>query len=365
MSARTDLGAEPLSPIRHAVADLSPGYFAAVMGTGIVSIGLHAAGIGPLSVVLMWIAAILYVILWALYIWRAGRFWHRVVGDLRDPQVAFAYFTVVAATDVLGVRLALEGLTVVAGWLFLCAALIWFVFGYVLPWQVLMIRDGKTILGHANGTWFVWAVASQSLAIGMAQLRPQVDSALAQWIGLLAVLAWSVGVILYAAMAMLVLLRVVHFGVTPQQFDPAYWVAMGALAIAVVAGAGIVQMEHTPLVDAVRPLIAATVVIFWVFCLWLIPLLIGAGIWRHALHRVPLRYVPTLWSMVFPMGMFAVASLSLGEADALPAAGTVGGVALVVAVIVWAVVLLGTLHQVLNVLWATLRRRATARRLTR
>ena len=135
--------------------------------------------------------------------------------------------------------------------------------------------------------------------------------------------------------------------------------------IAVVAGAGIVQMEHTPLVDAVRPLIAATVVIFWVFCLWLIPLLIGAGIWRHALHRVPLRYVPTLWSMVFPMGMFAVASLSLGEADALPAAGTVGGVALVVAVIVWAVVLLGTLHQVLNVLWATLRRRATARRLTR
>ena len=180
MSARTDLGAEPLSPIRHAVADLSPGYFAAVMGTGIVCIGLHVAGIGPLSAVLTWIAAILYVILWALYIWRAARYWHRVVGDLRDPRIAFAYFTVVAATDVLGVRLALEGLTVVAGWLFLCAALIWFVFGYVLPWQVLMIRDGKTILGHANGTWFVWAVASQSLAIGMAQLRPPVANAIVE-----------------------------------------------------------------------------------------------------------------------------------------------------------------------------------------
>ncbi|OJU40153.1 MAG: tellurite resistance protein permease [Microbacterium sp. 69-10] len=354
-----------MSPIRHAVADLSPGYFAAVMGTGIVSIGLHTAGIEPLSAVLMWIAAILYVVLWALYISRAIRFWHRVVGDLRDPQVAFAYFTVVAATDVLGVRLAVEGLGVLAGSLFLFAGLIWFVFGYVLPWQVLMIRDGRTILGHANGTWFVWAVASQSLAIGMAQLRPRVDDGFAQWTGLLAVLAWSVGVILYAAMAMLVLLRVVHFGVAPQQFDPAYWVAMGALAIAVVAGAGIVQMEHTPLVDAVRPLIAATVVIFWVFCLWLIPLLIGAGIWRHALHRVPLRYVPTLWSMVFPMGMFAVASLSLGEADALPAAGTVGGVALVVAVIVWAVVLVGMLHRVLTVLWAARRGPAAAQPLTK
>jgi tellurite resistance protein TehA-like permease len=331
------------------------------MGTGIVSIGLHAAGVSGASVALMWAAAVLYVVLWALYLWRAIAFWHRVVADLRDPQIAFAYFTVVAATDVLGVRLAQEGLNAVAIPLFLFAALIWFVFGYVLPWQVMMTRDGKPILARANGTSFIWADARKSLAIGMAQLRPQVDSVFASWVGLLAVLAWSVGVILYAAMAMLVLLRVVHHGVTAEQFDPAYWVAMGALAIAVVAGAAIVQMEHTPLVDAVRPLIAATVVIFWVFCLWLIPLLVGAGFWRHVLHRVPLRYVPSLWSMVFPMGMFAVASLSLGEADALPAAGTVGGVALVVAVIVWAVVSIGMLHRLLTVLAGSLRQRASGR----
>src|SRR5690606_25389448 len=112
-----------------------------------------------------------------------------------------------------------------------------------------------------------------------------------------------------------------------------------------------------PLVDAVRPLIAATVVVFWVFCLWLIPLLVGAGVWRHALHRVPLRYVASLWSMVFPMGMFAVASLSLGEADALPAAGTVGAVALLIAGIVWAVVSIGMLHRVLTVLAQSLRQR--------
>jgi len=154
----------------------------------------------------------------------------------------------------------------------------------------------------------------------------------------------------------------VHHGVTPQQFDPAYWVAIGALAIAVVAGAAIVRMDQTPLVDAVRPLIAATEVVFWVFCLRLIPLLDGAGIWRHALHRVPLRYVPSMWSMVFPVGMFAVASLSLGEADALPAAGSVGSVALLVAVIVWAVVSTGMLHHLLTLLADALRRRSRAAR---
>jgi tellurite resistance protein TehA-like permease len=116
-------------------------------------------------------------------------------------------------------------------------------------------------------------------------------------------------------------------------------------------------MDHTPLVDAVRPLIAATVVIFWVFCLWLIPLLVGAGIWRHVLHRVPLRYVPSLWSMVFPVGMIAVASISLGKADALPAADVVGEVALVVAVIVWGTVFAGLAHHLVNVLWASMRAR--------
>lgn len=361
MSTAAAIETESLPPIRFEVARLAPGYFAAVMGTGIVSIGLHDVGLLVPSAALMWITIVLYVVLWALYIWRAVAFWPRVVADLRDPVKAFAYFTVVAATDVLGVRLAQEGLNVIAGAMFLFAALIWFVFGYVLPWQVLMTRDGKVILASANGTWFVWAVASQSLAVGMAQLRPQVGSEFAQGIGMLAVLAWSVGVILYAAMAVVVLLRVIQYGVTPQQFEPPYWVAMGAMAIAVVAGSGIVQMDRTPLVDAVRPLIAATVVVFWAFCLWLIPLLIGAGIWRHLLHKVPLRYTPALWSMVFPVGMIAVASLSLGKADALPAAGAIGEVMLIVAVIVWVTVFIGLLHHVLSVLWASMRfRRAAA-----
>ncbi|MGB4136716.1 MAG: tellurite resistance/C4-dicarboxylate transporter family protein [Microbacterium sp.] len=355
MQASTTSGT---SPLRHAVAFLPPGYFALVMGTGIVSIGLHDAGFVLVSGILMWIAGISYILLWVLYAWRALRFRREVIADLRDPQIAFAFFTIVAGTDVLGVRLAQQGLTGLSTGLFLLAAVLWFVFGYVLPWQVLMTRDGAPILARTDGTWFIWAVASQSLAVGMSQLQPSVGAEGARWVGLLAVLAWSVGVILYAAIGMLVLLRVVRFGITPQQFDPAYWVAMGALAIAVVAGSGIVGMERTPIIDAVRPLIAATVVVFWAFCAWLIPLLIGGGFWRHVLHRVPLRYVPTLWSMVFPMGMFAVASISMGRADRLPMIERIGHVALVVAVVVWAIVFAGMLHSVGRVLWRTLRPRS-------
>jgi len=344
--------------MRQAIARLSPGYFAVVMATGIVSIGLRDAGFAFASRTLMWISIVAYVLLFALFIARFTRFRHEAIADLRNPAVAFAYFTVVAGTDVLGVRLAQEGLPVPATVLFCVGTALWFVFGYVLPWQVLMTRDGHPILARTNGTWFVWAVASQSLAIVMTQWAPLLGFEAARWVGVLAVLAWAVGVILYAVIGVLVLLRVVQFGITPAEFDPSYWVSMGALAIAVVAGAGIVGMEPTPMVDAVRPLMAATVAIFWTFCAWLVPLLVGAGIWRHIIHRVPLRYEAALWSMVFPLGMFAVASIAMGRIDALPIVEQIGQIALVVAVVAWAIVFVGMLQRVGAVMWRTLRFRA-------
>lgn len=121
------------------------------------------------------------------------------------------------------------------------AAVIWLVLGYVLPWQVLLTRDGKPILARTNGTWFVWSIASQSLAVGLAAVHPHLPQ-LSHLIGILAVLSWSVGTLLYTGIAVLVVLRIVHFGITAQEFEPPYWVAMGALAVSVVAGISIIDM---------------------------------------------------------------------------------------------------------------------------
>lgn len=349
-------GAAPRSAFGRALESLSPGYFALVMGTGIVSIGLHELGLETPSAVLLVIAAISYVVLWTLYIWRAISRRPAMMRDLRSPEAAFAYFTVVAGTDVLAVRLIQADCAGVAIPLVFVAAALWFVFGYLLPWQVLMTRDGEPILARTNGTWFIWAVASQSLAIGMAQIQPFLGAG-ADWIGLLAVLSWAVGVALYAVVGILVLLRIVHFGITPKEFEPPYWVAMGAMAIAVVAGSSIVGMQSTPMVDATRALIAGTVAVFWGFCVWLIPMLVAAGVWRHLVHRVPMVYVPTLWSIVFPIGMFAVASINLGRVDRLPLVEGIGGVVLYIAAAVWLIVFVAMIRHIVLTLIGNARRR--------
>lgn len=317
-----------------ALAGLSPGYFALVMATGIVSVGLRTVGADGVAQLMLVLAALAAALLAGLYLARWLRHRDRMRADARNPESAFGYFTIVAGLGVLGVGLQQRGAGTAAVVLLALAAAIWIVLGYVLPWQVLMARDGEPILARTNGSWFVWSVASQSLAAGLSGLEPS-SPAFADLLGLLTVMAWSVGTILYVGIAMLVILRIVQFGITPQQFEPTYWVAMGALAIAVVAGAGIFAMDPVPMVDAARGLIGGTVVVFWCFALWLYPLLVGAGLWRHLIHRVPLRYAPSLWSMVFPLGMFAVASLRLGRVEHLPLVEVIGAVGLVVAVLAW------------------------------
>jgi tellurite resistance protein TehA-like permease len=127
----------------------------------------------------------------------------------------------------------------------------------------------------------------------------------------------------------------------PEDLTPPYFVAMGATAITVVAGARIVQMSAEPMVTAVRGLAAGVSVVFWAFGSWLIPVLLAAGLWRHAVRRVPLTYSPALWSVVFPLGMYGVAGHFLGQADSLPLVTAIGANESWFALAVWVVTFVG------------------------
>jgi tellurite resistance protein TehA-like permease len=122
----------------------------------------------------------------------------------------------------------------------------------------------------------------------------------------------------------------------PEELNPPYWVSMGAMAITVLSGARIVEMADAPMVNATRGLVAGVSVVFWAFGSWLIVPLVAAGWWRHVVHRIPLRYEATWWSVVFPLGMYGVAGQYLGVADGLPIVEGIGKYETWVALTVWA-----------------------------
>ncbi len=347
------------APRRFSIADLTPGYFAGVMATGIVSIGAQLKGFALLASWLFWIAVVFYIVLVLLNVWRLVGHPKRMIEDFRNPSRAFGFFTFIAATDVLGAALIGIGFIPIATALLVVAVLAWLVFGYVIPWTAVLGSTRRPMLDAANGTWFIWAVASQSIAVVAAGLEPILRD-LRQLLAMLAVIAWSIGLVLYAACAVFVMLRVMLYPFRPEDFDPPYWVAMGAVAISVVAGARIVEMDDAPMIDVTRELVAGTSVILWAFATWLIPVLLAVGAWRHVFHRIPLRYQPTLWSMVFPFGMYAVAGIYLGRADRLPIVELIGDTWYWVALLAWVLTAIGMLRDIALRLAGTLRMRAQA-----
>lgn len=336
------------------IATLTPGYFAGVMATGIVCIGAQLKGLYWLSATLFWISVVFYATLVVLNIWRFVAHRRSMSEDFHDPARAFGFFTFIAATDVLGTALVGTGHFAIATVLLVIALLTWIGLGYVVPWTAVLGNRHRPMLDKANGTWFIWVVASQSIAVVAAGLEPHLPR-FRDYLAVTAVFSWSLGLILYGGCAVFVALRAMLYRLGPQDLDPPYWVTMGAMAITVVAGSRVVEMEHSPMVEVTRGLAAGLSVVFWSFATWLIPVLFAAGIWRHAVHKIPLRYQPTLWSLVFPLGMYSVAGMYLGRADHLPFVEAVGTYWFWVGLTAWVLTAAAMCHDIVS-RWMTSRR---------
>ncbi|MBO0894530.1 MAG: hypothetical protein J2O39_09140, partial [Acidimicrobiales bacterium] len=113
--------------IRRNLATLDPGYFAWVMGSGIVSVGAKLFGFVLLSRVVFGVAAAAYVILVVAYTLRIVLLWSFFRRSLLEPTTAMGYFTVVAGTNVLAVRFAMAGYPLVTLGLGVAGALVWLV----------------------------------------------------------------------------------------------------------------------------------------------------------------------------------------------------------------------------------------------
>jgi len=297
--------------VERNAANLDPGYFALVMATGIISNVFFLQGQRTLSDALFALNLAAYGCLWLLTIVRAARFSAAVRADLTCPRRVFLFFTAVAATDVLGMSLALRGFASATLVLWLLACALWLGLTY-LGFAVYLFRNagGTDVIG---GAWLNAIVGTQSLAIlGGAAALPALHAAPQAFVLLPAL--WAVGLGLYAVLIVLLSNRMFFAPVTPESVEPLLWVVMGAAAISVNAGVVVASDgAATPFLQSLRPFLAAVTLAVWAWATWWIPLLVLIGLWKHGLHRLPIRYTPMLWSMVFPLGMYAAATLRLSR----------------------------------------------------
>jgi tellurite resistance protein TehA-like permease len=309
-----DTQAQPLGRTAKAVRDLHPAYFGFVMATGIISTGMFMLGPSWLSLALLAAATAGLAVLGVALAARLARFRDSVAADIKAPDRVFGFFTITAGLDVLGVRFAFGGHPLVTAILAAVAAALWLVLTYGVPASLLLGRSRDSVLGGVNGSWLLWIVATQSLSLVAAILVPVWPSQ-SSLLAPVSVGMWSVGLLLYLMVATLILLRWLTVPMTPATLGPPYWILMGATAISVLAGARVLAVSaDIPVVRATFSFVEGFTFALWAFGTWWIPLLVILGLWRHVRHHWPLTYEPTLWSVVFPLGMYSVATLAFGRA---------------------------------------------------
>jgi hypothetical protein len=148
----------------QAVKRLTPGYFALVLAMGILSVGMHLEGFDSLSTALLAVCCAAFVVLLALTGWRLVSYRSAVVDDFTDPRRGFGFFTFVAGTNVLGVRLGLSGFHEATAALLAIAGVAWLALGYVVPWTALLGRQERPVRATPTAPGSsMWWPASPSL----------------------------------------------------------------------------------------------------------------------------------------------------------------------------------------------------------
>lgn len=200
---------------------LSPAYFGMVMATGIVSLAANQIGFARIAWTLFVIAGLAYVILWGLTVLRIYRhprfFFEDLVDHLRGP----GFFTMVAASSVLGSQFVLlaERTTIGFG-LWFVAVILWLTLTYTI-FAALTVKEEKPTLAEGiSGAWLLAVVATQSIAVLAALLAARVEQPWKLDLNFLALSMWLWGGMLYIWMMSLIFYRYTFFRFSPGDLSP-------------------------------------------------------------------------------------------------------------------------------------------------
>ena len=322
----------------RSVRDLPPNIFALVMATGIVALAVDTAGWQFGGRVLFWVGAAAYLLLWVLVASRCARYWSSVRADLTAHARAPGFFTVVAASGVLGngfvllyqapqIGVALWGVTIA----------LWVGLSYSILPGLMEVEEKPDLEKGLSGVWLLTVVATQSVCVLGCLVAPHFHSDGTGLVLFVALCFWLVGGMLYLWLIALIFYRILFHPLSPADLAPPYWINMGAMAISTLGGANLLAAAGgSPLLAEMRPFLKGLTLMFWATATWWLPLLLMLGAWRHGAKRYPLVYDHGYWGAVFPLGMYAVCTFRLARELDLPFLAPIGVVFAWVSLAAWA-----------------------------
>jgi tellurite resistance protein TehA-like permease len=323
--------------------NLYPGYFALTMATGIIAIALDMLKLSKLSDIFYVITLISWCTIFFIYTLRLIFFTKAAWADLMNPKTTFSFFSFVAATDICGLLFHLHGRLTLGLVCWIVAFLAWAVLLHC-SFSVLTFFHDQREVNIVHGGWLICIVGTQSLVLLGSKIVPQLGIFdIYMMVGIY--MLWGIGLILYGIFVTLFCHRIFFMKMEYDDYNPLMWVIMGAAAISANAGSTLAQSDPViPLLVALRPFVDGVALFAWTWATWWIPLLLIIGYWKHFHHHIPLQYDPRQWNIVFPLGMYTVASYRLSLAEEFEPLHEISHMMIWLAVAVWCFVMIGLLR---------------------
>ncbi|MBB4751110.1 TDT family transporter [Actinoplanes lobatus] len=338
--------------VTDVLENLTPNWFAAVMGTGIVStaalsLPLRSDGLRMFATAVWMVAVLLLIVLTAATVAHWRRHPRTARGHHRDPVMAHFYgappmalMTVGAGTLLAGPEVIGPQAAVAVDWVLWSAGTLAGLFtAFAIPY-LQFTRHESVDPRSAFGGWLMAVVPPMVSASTGAMLVPHTPAGQPRLTMLLVCYAMF-GISLLASLVVISMIwaRLVHHEIGPARMVPTLWIVLGPLGQSITAANLLGGVASTALPAPYADAMAAFAVLYGV-PVWGFTLL-WAALAAAVTIRTARRHLPfslTWWSFTFPVGTVVTGTSGL----ALHTGATlfrVGAVALYAALVVaWAVV---------------------------
>ncbi|WP_088841731.1 tellurite resistance/C4-dicarboxylate transporter family protein [Hymenobacter gelipurpurascens] len=216
-----------------------PAYFALVMSTGIISLAADGLQLTAVAEGLFYLNLVLYPLFLLLLLLRTVTAFEGLRTELTSHKKGPLFLAFVPATCLLGNQLVqLRQQTGLGNALWVLAAVSWVVLLYSFLFGVSVGEEKPDLEKGFNSGWLLLVVATEALAVLGAKLLPSWNIAPEiSAFGLLSL--FLLGGLLYVVLITLLVYRLTFKPLGEEEVGAAYWISVGASAIAVLAGASI------------------------------------------------------------------------------------------------------------------------------
>ena len=346
------------------IRQFTPNWFTVCMGTGILALALNQAPFATpalqwlcqllwfLNAALFLLFSGLYAARWILFPREAGRIFAHSVMSMFFGAIPMALATIINGFLAFGIPLWGHAAVTAATFLWWLDAALAITSGIAVPFMMFTRQDHS--IEKMTAVWLLPVVAAEVAAASAALVLPHLSQAGAQFAMLISgYLLWAFSVPLAMGILVILLLRLVLHKLPQRDMAASGWLALGPLGTGALGllllGADARAMTLPADLSFLGPVAEGAGLIGGA-------LLLGYGAWwlmlailttaRYLRHGMPFNL--GWWGFTFPLGVYAVATLTLGRQLHLGFITAVGSGLVVVLTIFWLIVALRTLSGILQ-----------------